>query len=84
MCVCGCIKAFIRHSIRTDVHTIDVGVTLDSFEGVCITTVILAPGACRGGLRAAVLDTTSVAKVAKVAKVLCSRRLDFIGRHRKR
>ena len=29
------------------------------FEGVCVTTVILAPGACGGGLRAAVLATTS-------------------------
>ena len=51
------------------------------FEGVCVTTVILAPGACGDGLRAAVLDTTSV---ASVAPVLCSRRLDFVGRHRKR
>ena len=60
------------------------GMRSRSFEGVCVTTVILAPGACGGGLRAAVLDTTSVASVAKVAKVLCSRRLDFVGRHRKR
>ena len=54
------------------------------FEGVCVTTVILAPGACGGGLRAAVLDTTSVASVASAASILCSRRLDFVGRHRKR
>ena len=31
----------------------------DSFEGVCLTHVILTPGACGGGVRAAVPDTTS-------------------------
>ena len=31
------------------------------FEGVSVTTVILAPGACGLGLRAALLATTSVA-----------------------
>ncbi len=30
-----------------------------SFEGVCVTHVILAPGACGGGVPAAVLDTAS-------------------------
>ena len=39
------------------------------FEGVCVTTVILAPGACGGGLRAVVLDATSVASAASVASV---------------
>ena len=29
------------------------------FEGVCLTHVILTPGACGGGVRAAVPDTTS-------------------------
>ena len=68
----------------------DISLRLQSFEGVCVTTVILAPGACGGGLRAAVLDTTSgasvasVASVASAASVLCSRKLDFVGRHRKR
>ena len=37
------------------------------FEGVCETTVILAPGACGRGLRAALLATTSLATVAPVA-----------------
>ena len=31
------------------------------FEGVCVTTVILTPGACGLGLRAALLATTSPA-----------------------
>ena len=34
---------------------------VDWFEGVCLTTVILAPGACGLGLRAALLATISVA-----------------------
>ena len=34
------------------------------FEGVCVTTVILAPGACGLGLRAALLATTSPESVA--------------------
>ena len=38
-----------------------------SFEGVSVTTVILAPGACGLGLRAALLATTSVEAVAPVA-----------------
>ena len=29
-----------------------------SFEGVCLTHVILTPGMCGGGVRAAVPDTT--------------------------
>ena len=37
------------------------------FEGVSVTTVILAPGACGLGLRAALLATTSAAPVAAVA-----------------
>ena len=37
--------------------------------GVCVTTVILAPGACGLGLRAALLATTSVAPAAAVAPV---------------
>ena len=37
------------------------------FEGVCVTTVILAPGACGLGLRAALLATISAAPVAAVA-----------------
>ena len=39
------------------------------FEGVSVTTAILAPGACGRGLRAALLDTTSPAAVAAVAPV---------------
>ena len=39
------------------------------FEGVCVTTVILAPGACGLGLRAALLATTSPESVAAVAPV---------------
>ena len=35
------------------------GAAHSSFEGVCVTTVILAPGACGLGLRAALLATTS-------------------------
>ena len=42
---------------------------LRSFEGVSVTTVILAPGACGLGLRAALLATTSPAPVAPVAPV---------------
>ena len=42
---------------------------LISFEGVSVTTVILAPGACGLGLRAALLATTSLAPVAAVAPV---------------
>ena len=38
-----------------------------SFEGVSVTTVILAPGACGLGLRAALLDTTSPAPAAPAA-----------------
>ena len=30
-----------------------------SFEGVCVTTVILAPGVRRRGVRADIFDTTS-------------------------
>ena len=37
------------------------------FEGVCVTTVILAPGACGRWAPSRVLDTTSVAPVAPVA-----------------
>ena len=37
------------------------------FEGVSVTTVILAPGACGLGLRAALLDTTSPAPAAPAA-----------------
>ena len=38
-----------------------------SFEGVSVTTVILAPGACGLGLRAALLATTSPPPAAPVA-----------------
>ena len=34
------------------------------FEAVCVTTVILAPGACGLGLRAALLATTSLPPAA--------------------
>ena len=37
------------------------------FEGVSVTTVILAPGACGLGLRAALLATTSASAQAPVA-----------------
>ena len=40
-----------------------VATKLISFEGVCLTHVILAPGARGGGVRAAVDDTTSVTAV---------------------
>ena len=40
-----------------------------SFEGVSVTTVILAPGACGLGLRAALLATISAAPVAPVPPV---------------
>ena len=39
------------------------------FEGVSVTTVILAPGACGLGLRAALLATTSVAPHPPAAAV---------------
>ena len=39
---------------------------LDLFEGVSVTTVILAPGVCGGGLRAALLDAISPSPVAPV------------------
>ena len=42
------------------------------------------PARVGGGLRAAVLDTTSPGPVAPVAPAACSRRLDFVHRHRKR
>ena len=40
-------------------HLETTWVGLKLFEGVSVTTVILAPGACGMGSRAAVLDTTS-------------------------
>ena len=49
------------------------------FEGVSVTTVILAPGACGGGVRAAVLATTSASPVAPVA---CSKSADFADFYR--
>ena len=44
-----------------------------SFEGVCVTTVILAPGACGGGLRAAPLATTSPSPAAPAAPLTSSK-----------
>ena len=45
-------------------RTISIWINL---ERVCVTTVILAPGAWGGGLRAALLDTTSLSEVAGMA-----------------
>ena len=43
------------------------------FEGVSVTTVILAPGACGGRLRAAVHDSDSPAPAAPAAPSECSK-----------
>ena len=48
-----------------------------SFEGVSLTTVILAPGACGMGVRAAVLDTTSGAPGAPAAPAASSKNADL-------
>ena len=40
---------------------------MDNFEGVSVTTVILAPGACGGGLRDALLDAISPSPAAPAA-----------------
>ena len=42
---------------------------INSFEGVSVTTVILAPGACGGGLRGALPDAISVSPVVPVVPV---------------
>ena len=42
------------------------------FEGVSVTTVILAPGACGMGVRAAGHATTSPAPAAPAAPAVCS------------
>ena len=54
-----------------------------SFEGVCVTTVILAPGACEVGSAQHCLPPfrrESVESVENLENVPCSGRLDFVRR----
>ncbi len=50
---------------------------LEMFEGVCLTTVILTPGACGGRLRAAAHDIDSAAPAAPAAAAECSEIVHF-------
>ena len=50
-----------------------------NFEGVSVTTVILAPGACGMGVRAAVLDTTSADPGDPGAPGASSKNVDLIA-----
>ena len=49
----------------------------DFFEGVSVTTVILAPGACGRRVRDALLATTSVPPVTPVTPVTSSKNADI-------
>ena len=53
-----------------------------SFEGVGVTTVILAPGACGGGLRGALPDAISVSPVVPAVPLVNSQNADLMRRHR--
>ena len=44
------------------------GIIIHLFEGVCETHVILTPGACGRGVRAALHDTTSVGPAGPAGK----------------
>ena len=52
------------------------------FDGVSVTTVILAPGACGGGLRGALPDAISLSPVVPPVPVVSSKNADLMRRHR--
>ena len=69
--------AEVPKKIKNIYQTPDLPPRRPLFEGVCLTTVILTPGACGGRLRAAAHDIDSAAPAAPAAPPECSENADL-------